>query len=88
VHDQRQPDLTFWFDAPPAVAAARRASARAPDRFERLDEAFFTRVRDGYAQRAQGASHRFVRLDASQPAVDVWGDLVSAITARRWWLSA
>jgi dTMP kinase len=29
-----QPDLTLWFDLPPAQAAAPRAGARAPDRFE------------------------------------------------------
>ncbi|NWG76435.1 MAG: dTMP kinase, partial [Rubrivivax sp.] len=49
VHPQRQPDLTFWFDLDPAQAAARRAAARVPDRFECQDAAFFTRVRDGYA---------------------------------------
>lgn len=30
----RQPDLTVWFDLPPAVAAARLAGARLPDKFE------------------------------------------------------
>jgi dTMP kinase len=50
VQQGRQPDLTLWFDLPPALAAERRVAARAPDRFERQDEAFFARVRDGYAQ--------------------------------------
>ena len=31
----RQPDLTFWFDLDPAIAAERLSAARAPDRFER-----------------------------------------------------
>ena len=37
VQGQRQPDLTLWFDLPAEVAAQRRAAARDPDRFERLD---------------------------------------------------
>ncbi len=53
VQDERQPDLTLWFDLPAAVAAARRTAAREPDRFELEDEAFFARVREGYAARAR-----------------------------------
>ncbi|MFY7913507.1 MAG: dTMP kinase, partial [Rubrivivax sp.] len=48
-----QPDLTLWFDLPPRVAAQRRAAARAADRFEAEDEAFFERVRQGYQRRCQ-----------------------------------
>jgi dTMP kinase len=85
VQDGRQPDLTLWFDAPTAQAARRRAGVREPDRFERLDEAFFTRVRDGYLARATQAPARFVRLDASQPRDEVWRELAAAVDARRWW---
>ena len=56
----RQPDLTLWFDLPPQVAAERRAAARAPDRFEQQDTAFFERVREGYA-RAHGAGAAALR---------------------------
>ena len=34
VQDGLQPDLTIWFDLPAAIAARRRAQARAADRFE------------------------------------------------------
>lgn len=61
----RQPDRTLWFDVPAAVAAARRAAARAPDRLEREDLAFFDRVRVGYAARAEAAPQRFVTIDAT-----------------------
>ena len=61
----RQPDRTLWFDVPAAVAAARRAAARAPDRLEREDLAFFDRVRAGYAARAEAAPQRFVTIDAT-----------------------
>ena len=66
VQEGRQPDLTLWFDVAPAEAARRRAAVRSADRLEREDEAFFTRVRDGYARRAQAAPARFVRMDAAQ----------------------
>lgn len=85
VQEGRQPDVTLWFDAPASEAAARRAGARDPDRFERLDEAFFTRVRDGYVARAAQSPARFVRLDASKARDEVWHDVVAAVQARRWW---
>jgi dTMP kinase len=80
----RQPDLTLWFDAPPAEAARRRAAARAADRLEREDEAFFARVRDGYAQRAARDPARFVRIDAAQPLEAVRADAIAALAHRGW----
>lgn len=65
VQQGRQPDLTLWFDLPPAIAAQRRAAARAPDRFETQDEAFFDRVRDGYARRRAADPGRFAVIDAT-----------------------
>jgi dTMP kinase len=84
VQEGRQPDLTLWFDLPPEVAAERRIAARDPDRFERQDVAFFTRVRDGYAQRCAGAPGRFVRIDALQPRETVMHQLEDALQARGW----
>ena len=40
VQQGRQPDLTFWFDVDPALAAQRRAQARDADRLEQLDIEF------------------------------------------------
>jgi dTMP kinase len=84
VQQGRQPDLTLWFDLPPDVAAARRAAARDPDRFERQDEAFFTRVREGYAQRSRAAAERFVRVDAMQPVDAVRAKLEGTLESRGW----
>jgi dTMP kinase len=82
VHPQRQPDLTFWFDLDPAEAAARRAAARAPDRFESQDVAFFAAVRAGYAARAAAAPRRFVRIDADHDRARVWAQVERAAEER------
>jgi dTMP kinase len=85
VQQGRQPDLTLWFDAPPALAAGRRAAARSPDKFEQLDEAFFDRVRRGYLTRAQAQPQRFATLDAAVTRDAVWQQLLQTVQARRWW---
>ena len=52
VHPDLQPDRTYLFDLDPGEAARRRQAARAADRFEAQDEAFFGRVRGAYLDRA------------------------------------
>jgi dTMP kinase len=84
--DLRQPDLTLWFDLPPAVAAARLVGARTPDRFESQPEAFFSRVAAGYADRAAAAPERFARIDAAAERDDV-ARQVNAVLAARGWLA-
>jgi dTMP kinase len=85
VQQGTQPDLTLWFDLPPAVAARRRAAAREPDRFEQQDEAFFARVREGYAARARAFGARFVRIDADGEPAPVRLQMMAAAQARGWW---
>jgi dTMP kinase len=79
----RQPDLTFWFDVPPEVAAARLAGARSPDKFEALPVTFFSRVAAGYAARCAAAPHRFARIDAQQSLEQVWAQLLQACRTHR-----
>lgn len=79
-----EPQLTFWFDLPPAQAAARLQDARAPDRFEALDPAFFQRVSQAYAARAAEAPRRFVRIDADQPQEQVRQQVLQALAQRSW----
>ena len=74
-----QPDLTLWFDVPPAVAAERRSSARQPDRMEREAQAFFERVRGGYAARFEAAPQRIVRIDADAPMGEVRVQVLAAV---------
>ena len=76
-----QPDLTLWFDVDPSLAAARRAKARASDRFEAEDTAFFERVRAGYAERMREAPARFVRIDSSLDKAAVQRQIDAAVAA-------
>jgi dTMP kinase len=77
-----QPELTLWFDLPPAVAAARLAGARLPDKFEAQPVTFFERVAAGYAARMQGDPRRFVRIDADQAPERVWLEVAAGIRGR------
>jgi dTMP kinase len=84
VHGDLQPDLTLWFDLPADVAAERRARARAADRFEQEDLAFFERVRAAYAARFASAPGRIVRIDSNQPREDVARQIDAVLEARGW----
>ncbi|HAJ13140.1 MAG: dTMP kinase [Hydrogenophaga sp.] len=80
----RQPDLTLWFDLPPAVAAQRLAQARTPDRFEAQPLEFFTRVAQGYGQRQAADPGRFARIRADQAPDAVWAEVRAACVGRGW----
>jgi dTMP kinase len=73
-----QPNITFLFDLPGAVAEARRSKARSPDKFEQLDLAFFERVRQEYLRRAKADPDRFVLVDATQTQEAIWDFLCQA----------
>ncbi len=77
-----QPDLTVWFDLPPAVAAQRLASARTPDKFESQSQAFFERVVTGYAQRAAQQPQRFARVNSNQAIDAVRHDVLAAVRTK------
>ncbi|MCF8151716.1 MAG: dTMP kinase [Burkholderiaceae bacterium] len=62
-----QPDLTFFFDAPVAVAQQRLHAANGnPDRFEQEQSAFFERVRAAYLRIAAENPTRVRVIDATQ----------------------
>jgi dTMP kinase len=84
VQQGRQPDLTLWFDVAPSVAAARRASQRAPDRFEAQDLAFFERVVAGYEKRMVLQPQRFARLNAGAERAAVWAQIEALMLAKHW----
>ncbi len=61
-----KPDITFLLELP-ETEAKRRLTARASgtDRYEEMDAAFFTRVREGFRAMAAAEPARFVQIDAS-----------------------
>jgi dTMP kinase len=71
VHPDLQPDRTYLFDLDPATAAARRHAARAADRFESEQLAFFERVRGAYLDRAAGSPARFRMIDGAATLAEV-----------------
>ena len=66
VHPGFAPDRSYLFHVDPALAAARRSRARAADRFEAEDFAFFSRVAEGYARRIAADPGRFFVVDGTQ----------------------
>jgi dTMP kinase len=72
-----QPNLTFLFDLPGAVAQARRSKVRAPDKFEKMDLDFFEKVRQEYLRRAKADPNRFYLVDATQTPEAIWLELES-----------
>ncbi|HNV58959.1 MAG TPA: dTMP kinase [Rhodoferax sp.] len=77
-----QPDLTIWFDLPPAVGAQRLSGARAPDKFESQPLAFFERVARGYADRMAASPGRFAQINADQDVSAVWAEVGRAVHAK------
>lgn len=62
-----QPDLTILFDVPVEVSIQRLSNAREPDKFERENAEFFTKIRNAYLQRAKENPARFRIIDANRP---------------------
>lgn len=82
VHAGFQPDVTFLFDLPAGVAAARVAAGTdAPDRFEREQGAFFERVRAAYLQRAAREPARFRVIAADRPPEAIAAEVAAEVDA-------
>lgn len=70
VHAALQPDCTYLFDVPLAVAQQRIHGGRDPDRFEQEKTDFFERTRDAYLKRASNDPDRFCIIDATHAISD------------------
>jgi dTMP kinase len=77
-----QPEVTFWFDLPTAIAAQRLTGARVPDKFESQPHLFFEKVAAAYARRSSEAPQRFARIDANQPPDVVWTEVLNVARGR------
>lgn len=82
VHLPLQPDITFWFDVSPEVAAERLKGARLPDKFESQPQEYFAKVRAAYAARMASDASRFVQIDAHQSPQGVWEQVQTALVKR------
>ncbi|SHH86873.1 dTMP kinase [Pollutimonas bauzanensis] len=79
VHADLQPDRTWLFDVPLAVARERLSRSRELDRFEREGEAFFERTRRAYHERARQHPERLRIVDSTLPIEDVRRSLAEQI---------
>ena len=77
----RWPDLVVLLDAAPDVLATRLAG-RELDRFEREDDAFHTRVADGFRAMAAADPDRWITIDASGDAGEVTVAVLAAVQDR------
>lgn len=71
VQGDLQPDITLLFDVPVEVSMQRLANAREPDKFERENADFFTRIRNTYLNRAKEIPDRFKVIDSNRPLDEV-----------------
>ncbi|GAB2908208.1 dTMP kinase [Paralcaligenes sp. KSB-10] len=81
VHPDLQPDRTWLFDVPLAVARERLAHTRELDRFEQEGAAFFERTRHAYHERARQYPERFRVVDSTRPIDVVRHDLSQQLEA-------
>ncbi|MEI6227828.1 MAG: dTMP kinase [Methylophilaceae bacterium] len=79
VQSELQPDVTLLFDVPVEVSMQRLAATRVPDKFEREDADFFSRIRQAYLQRAQENPTRFRVIDASVALTEVVANVEAII---------
>jgi dTMP kinase len=82
VHGDLQPHLTLLFDAPVATAQQRVAAhTPEPDKFEREETAFFSRVRDAYLVRAALFPQRIRVINSARAMEDIRADIAQHIDA-------
>jgi len=80
LHPELQPDCTWLFDVPLAVARERLDRTRDQDRFEQEADAFFQRTRAVYLSRAQQQPTRIQRIDATQTIEQIRAQLSVQLT--------
>jgi len=82
VHPDLQPDLTLLFDVSAELGQSRVERIKSPDRFEREDIEFFSRVRNAYLERLQQWPKRMVGIDGSKPVADIQREIEQLILAK------
>jgi len=78
------PDVTILLDLDPAIGMARkRGGAQQPDRIEREDGGFHSRVRAGYHTLAAADPRRWIVIEASRPIETVLEEVSHALSSHR-----
>jgi dTMP kinase len=78
-----KPDLTLYLDIEAEVGLRRRSGG--DDEWNRLDDyalEFHCRVREGYHKLIAEEPHRWVKIDADRPVVDIKADLAGVVLER------
>lgn len=76
-----RPDLTILLKAPYELTETRRKELK-PDRIEREQNAFFSRVTDAYRVIAQENPDRVIVLNAEESVVDIHRSIIDIIKSR------
>jgi dTMP kinase len=78
------PDLTIVIDVPTEVSLARlkQRASDLPDRMERENIDFYTKVREGYLVLAKGMPERFIVVDGTKTAEAIEKKIWSEVQAR------
>lgn len=79
VQDELRPDLTIILDLDPEIGMERASNRGELDRFEREQQSFFRKVRQGYLDIALAEPDRCTVIDASKPLEGVKLDLLTAL---------
>ena len=82
VHPDLQPDLTLLFDVSAELGQSRVERIKSPDRFEREDVGFFSRVRTAYLERLKQWPKRMVGIDGSKSVADIQREIEQLILAK------
>jgi len=82
VHPDLQPDLTLLFDVSAELGQSRVERIKAPDRFEREDVGFFSRVRNAYLERLKQWPKRMVGIDGSKSVANIQREIEQLILAK------
>jgi len=82
VHPDLQPDLTLLFDVSAELGQSRVERIKPPDRFEREDVGFFSKVRNAYLERLKQWPKRMVRIDGSKSVADIQLQIEQLILAK------
>ena len=77
-----RPDLIVFIDVPIEVGLGRVGRRGKHDRLEAEVREFHERVRSGYLELLEGEPERWLRLDGTAPAEDVFASLWGALGAR------